>query len=368
MIKTTSDRAALLLYPKRFWLLTMTVLMLSAGFWSTSRYPHLLHLAETSAGFVATSLVAPQPLLAIVPDTSYLESVALNTVNWLYANRIGMGFGLVLGALLLTLLQTVGRPRSTNTYLNTAYGIALGAPLGVCVNCAAPIAAGMSRGGSALVTSLSTMFSAPTLNVIALVMTFSLFPVQLGLIKLVLSLVFLLATLPWLARRFSDVPRSSGQLDDASCALPTPVPRLNEPWQEALKCTGSALIANAWFLVRLTVPLMIAAGFLGAAVTSAIPVGGFVAIDVSIAGMLMVATVGLLLPMPIVFDVMLSQALYTAGLPLPYVGCLLFTLGIHSVFSFAVVARMHSLRLANAIFMVLIVLGLISGLLGVVVS
>ncbi len=167
MTETASAQAALLLYPKRFWLLAITVLMLSTAFWTSSRYPHLFHLAEATQGFEATSLVSPEPLLAIAPDAAYLEKVALNTVNWLYDNRIGMGFGLLLGTLLLTLLRTVGRPRSTNTYLNTAYGILLGAPLGVCVNCAAPIAAGMSRGGGALVTSLSTMFSAPTLNVIA---------------------------------------------------------------------------------------------------------------------------------------------------------------------------------------------------------
>lgn len=373
MTDTSSDRAALLLYPKRFWLLAMTVLMLSAAFWTASRYPHLLHLAETSHGFVPTSLVAPEPLLAIAPDAAYLEKVALNSVNWLYANRLGMGFGLLLGALLLTLLRTVGRPRSTSIYLNTAYGIVLGAPLGVCVNCAAPIAAGMSRGGSALATSMSTMFSAPTLNVIALAMTFSLFPVQLGLIKLGLSLAFLLITLPWLAHRFPDAPQPSrqglaGDMDDLSCVMPTPVPRTNESWREVFESTGSALFANAWYLVRLTVPLMIAAGFLGAAITSAIPVGDLPAVDVSIVGMLLFVTVGLLLPMPIVFDVMLSQALYAAGLPLPYVACLLFTLGVHSVFSFAVVAKMHSLHLASTVFLVLMVLGLMSGVLAVVVS
>ena len=373
MRKTATSRTALLLYPKRFWVLASGVLLLSAVFWTTSRYPHLIHMAEASGGFSPTSLVAVEPILSIAPEASYLNKVILNTGNWLYANRIGMSFGLLFGALALTLLRTLDRPRSTNTYLNTVYGVALGAPLGVCVNCAAPIAAGVLRGGSALSTSLSTMFSSPTLNVIALVMAFSILPVQIVLIKLGLSLFFLLIVLPWIASRFQDAPAPGAQTvasndNDAACAISALGQSTWEPWRVAMRGTGSALLANAWYLVRLTVPLMIAAGFLGAVITSAIPVSELSSFEVNAAGMLVVVFVGLLLPMPIAFDVMLSQALYAAGLPLPYVACLLFTLGIHSVFSFAVVSRMHSLRLASAIGSVLMIFGLASGGLAIVLA
>ena len=61
-------------------------------------------------------------------------------------------------------------------FVNTLIGVAVGAPLGVCVNCSAPVAKGMHDGGARLETTLATMFSSPTLNIIVLTMLFSIFP------------------------------------------------------------------------------------------------------------------------------------------------------------------------------------------------
>jgi len=205
MTKTALDRSAVLVHRRRFWFLLTLATAVSVVFWSGSRYPHLLYMAEVvSPGYTLPSLVSAEPVVAVTPNTAYYKRLLLNTVNWLYANRIGMGFGLLFGTIVLTLLKTIARPQSSNHFVNSMFGVVLGAPLGVCVNCAAPIAAGMLRGGSALATSLGTLFSAPTLNIIALVMAFSLLPIQIVLIKLGLSLLFLLFVIPWLSQYFAD--------------------------------------------------------------------------------------------------------------------------------------------------------------------
>ena len=365
MTQRVRTRIALMLYPKRFWLLVTFGAVLTATFWLGSRYPQLLHLAEASDTLATERFATIEPLLSLESGLSYFQKVVANVGNWLYANRLGMTFGILFGALLLTILRTLETYQPRSPFTSSIFGIAMGAPLGVCVNCAAPIAAGMSRGGGTLASSLSTMFSSPTLNVIVLVMTFSLFPLQLGVIKVGLGLAFLLFVLPMLVRYFADPARGSDQEQtDASiateCTLSDPTGRTSESWPVALSSVISGFIGNLWYLLKLTVPLMLFAGFLGAIIMSAIPLENLAAIEVTFAGVLIVVAVGLMLPMPIAFDVLLSQALFVAGLPLEYVSILLFTLGIHSVLSFGIVARMHSYKLATAIFAVLAGFGVVS--------
>jgi hypothetical protein len=76
----------------------------------------------------------------------------------------------------------------------------IGTPLGVCVNCAAPIAQGMLKGGSRVETALGTLFSSPTFNVIVLGIVFTLFPWYLAALKILAGLFTVLVVVPWLAR------------------------------------------------------------------------------------------------------------------------------------------------------------------------
>jgi len=90
--------------------------------------------------------------------------------------------------------------------------VAVGTPLGVCVNCAAPVAKGMHDGGARLETTLATMFSSPTLNIVVLTMLFSMFPLYLVVIKLTLTLTFILVVVPLLARWVFTDERAPRQL------------------------------------------------------------------------------------------------------------------------------------------------------------
>ena len=60
------------------------------------------------------------------------------TVNWLDSMKVGMSFGVLLGALLHTFLRYYPLRIGKNLYLNSLKGALVGVPMGVCANCAVP--------------------------------------------------------------------------------------------------------------------------------------------------------------------------------------------------------------------------------------
>jgi len=131
-----------------------------------------------------------------------------------------MTFGFLLGGAFLTLFGLFERRGTSNRFLNSLIGVGAGVPLGVCVNCAAPIARGLHSSGARIETTLSAMFSSPTLNIIVVTMMFSIFPIYLTAIKLGTTLFFLLIVIPLLSRTvFKN--ESADSYDDTSCPVPT---------------------------------------------------------------------------------------------------------------------------------------------------
>ncbi len=121
--------------------------------------------------------------------------------------------------------------------------------------------------------------------------------------------------------------------------------------------TASAnwLVSYARNLLRLTfltLPWMLLAAVLGAVTVEVFP-SYATAIPVSAWGIVVVAILGTLLPVPMAFDVALAWVLYRAGVPPAYVASLVCTLGVVSVYSlFAVgqqLGRGVPLRLATAV-------------------
>src|SRR5207302_1371534 len=91
-------------------------------------------------------------------------------------------------------------------------------------------------------------------------------------------------------------------------------------------------LRNLLRLTLLTLPWMLLAAVLGALAAETIPAYG-THLPVSLAGVVCVAILGTLLPVPMALDVALAYVLYHAGVPVPYVAVLLCTLGPVSVYS-----------------------------------
>jgi uncharacterized membrane protein YraQ (UPF0718 family) len=346
---------------KRILFVTAVIVVTAVSFWSGSRYPSLDQKAIMGGSAVLEDPLAFEASIQIQPSDGTFERVIYTTINWIETNLEGMAFGLVIGACLLTLIGMIRVRGHRNGFVNTLIGVMVGTPLGVCVNCSAPVAKGLHDGGARLETTLATMFSSPTLNIVVLTMLFSMFPLYLTAIKLILTLTFILVVVPVLSRWvFTD--ERAPTYDDAVCAVsPNPAPPADESVLSAMRMAMSALLRNLGYLVVRTVPLMILAGLLGAVVANVVPLSALVNYETGFLAVTFVALVGIFLPVPVAFDVVLVAVLISAGAPVVYSMTLLFTLGVFSIYPFFIVWRTISPRVATVITLVLVVMGIAGG-------
>lgn len=357
-----------LLRDRRLWLALLLTLVIATYFWTQSRYP-ALNTKAMMGGDAPIAGIAFDHVVEILPGDGLLWDIAGNSLNWAYTNWKGMTFGVLFGACLLTLLSLVQRLSFEKSFANSALGVAIGTPLGVCTNCAAPIAQALHSAGVRLETTLSALIASPTLNVIVVSMTFALLPVHMAAIKLVAMLGFALFAVPLMTRFvFRREAAESGRKDLAPVEerkrnwmvrlmermrpLPEPPP-LRNTWTEALGWLARNFIRNLAFVVAVTVPLMLVAGFLGAVAITLIPFDNITAAigltndrALVVGLMLLVALFALFLPVPITFDVILTVILINSGWPIAYAMPVLMLLGSFSVYSFMIIGRAISFRVA----------------------
>ena len=331
------------------------------GFWTQARYPQLDEKAEMGERTQLSEALSFDVLIPVAEHDPLPKRVVLTTVNWANTNKQGMTFGIVLAAALLTFLRLVQNRllMSGNRFINACIGTLIGAPLGVCVNCAAPIGKGMHAAGQRVATVLATMHSSPTFNIVVLTMLFSLFPLDFALIKIGVTALFILVIMPAALGALNIVePRTTASSTDFALRATGQ----NPSWGHAL---GSALFdlgRNLWFIIRTTVPLMLLAGLLGAAVIELFPLERLAQLEFGLWSLLLAGIVGTLLPVPIAFDVVVTFLLSNAGLPIGLCMTLFFTLGIYSPYPFFIIGRDISYRLASAVFFAVLFTGIGAGL------
>lgn len=364
---------------KRFVLVVVLIALLAAEFWAGSRYPALNEKMLMGANTPLAGL-AFDPLIVIHPDAPVVTRIAYTAVNWMYTNRQGMTFGILLGALLMTLLRLIDQRGVRGRFGNTVLGVLIGTPLGVCANCAAPIGRAIHAAGGRPETMLATMVSSPTLNVVVLTMLFAFFPIYVGMIKVGLTVGFILICIPLLTRLLR-TPNSAVVAAGPSPSVSTWNDRPMQPstfvpgdpaatWSKALRWVARSFVADLWFIIKTTLPLMLLAGLLGSVLIVLVPLESLIDLLPSegrtemFLAMVGVALFGVFLPVPMSFDVIVTAILWQAGLPIKYALVLLFTLGIFSVFPFFIIWRAIGLRIAASLFLGLAGLGVVAGILG----
>lgn len=97
-----------------------------ALFWFGSRYPSLFHKAETLGQHDVASFIRTEQLMALPANPTFLDRVVASIANWIWSMRIGMSFGLAIGALFHTLFEFYPPKLGGNLYLNTLKGIITG--------------------------------------------------------------------------------------------------------------------------------------------------------------------------------------------------------------------------------------------------
>ena len=246
---------------RRVWILIVTGLVILGVFLTFSRAPALDEKALMGARTDISGIAFDQ-LVVVSQTDGVIERVVRNSINWAYTNWKGMTFGLLFGATVLTLLRALPLwSFSANRFVATLQGLIGGAPLGVCVNCATPVAQGMNRAGARTETMLALMMSSPTLNFIVVTMMLSLFDPYFVLLKLCLTLVFVLVLVPVV------VLAAGGRGPEPVLPVTAaPAPDQPQSWGVTFQSVISDLLGNLWFLVRISVPLMLLAGVLGSVV------------------------------------------------------------------------------------------------------
>ncbi|MEE4217924.1 MAG: FG-GAP-like repeat-containing protein, partial [Xanthomonadales bacterium] len=348
-------------YKRRTFIVILLIAGLLAYFWLGSRYPAIDEKAVMAGSFMLEDVLSFEATFEVSTEYPAWKRIGLSTLNWIMTNRQGMTFGVLLAALVLTLLQAWPlRQKRGRTLTDILKGVLIGAPLGVCVNCAAPIAYGMQKEGVRSGTSMATLFASPTLNIVVLTMMFSLLPFYMATTRVVVTFLFLLLVLPLLLRltgRNADKPAAEPDSPAIDCA----VPASEEGWFAALAGTAKDFLRNLLFIVVRTVPLMLLAGFLGTAMATVLPLESVTGWQVSLAGMAAVALLGTFAPVPIAFDIVVVQALLVIGMAPEYAMVLLVTLGMFSIYPLLLVSKMTTWRFSLAVFAAVALLGLSAG-------
>jgi uncharacterized membrane protein YraQ (UPF0718 family) len=325
----------------------LLAIAMASYFWVDSRYPALLKKLHAGTSVKVTAPITFDALLPVKADMSLIMRVGRTAVNWMWANRIGMTFGICFGAAMLTLLPLLPKRRFQTTAGNTLFGAVLGMPLGVCANCVAPIGLGLVESGASTQTVLATMISSPLLNVVVLAMAFSLFPLPVALTRLAVPLV-LLALVPLIARR-----REVGL--DIHLAATCEAGAARE-----MGTTLRQFLKNLARIAVITIPLMVLAALLGAGMAEVLPASA-IPVTASLVGIVLTAAIGTFLPVPMAFDVAIAFVLMTRGVPLPYVVTLLCTLGAFSIYPYLIVGKRISWQTATAMFAAVMAIGVVAG-------
>ncbi|MGH1356949.1 MAG: FG-GAP-like repeat-containing protein [Thalassovita sp.] len=350
-------------YQKRFVFSLFIVGALAYLFWSGSRYPALNEKAMMSGAIQLEDVLSFEARFPITPEMGLLERIFWSTLNWINTNKKGMTFGVLFAAGFLTAVSYLRTKSFRGGIANSILGLAIGTPLGVCVNCAAPIARGMYSSGLRAETTLSAMIASPTLNVVVLTMLFSLMPIYMALIKVVLSLVIILLLVPVICRFLPQTQLPP----EHQISTPTPwnaselgvAP--SEGVLQALIGVAVTYAKNLWYIIVKTVPLMLLAGVLGTAVAVALPGEMIMDLPFSVLMLAILVMVGVFLPVPIGFDVVMAGVLLASGLAHGYVMALLFTLGSFSVYSYMIVVQSLGARAGWMLAAVVAICGAVAG-------
>ncbi len=345
-------------------ILAGAAVVLLGTFWFASRYPQLLHKAE-QVGKAVPSMAYGSEVMAVAADAPWWHRILAATVNWLDGMKIGMGFGVLLGALLHTILRYYPLKIGKNLYLNSLKGALVGVPGGVCANCAVPVACGVTRGNGRVEVALGFLFSSPNFNPVVVLMTFMALPLAMSLTKYAILLLVILFVVPslirWLERK-KPLPVFAAT-EATACPIQRPPTddcreRFTTVFGELARDYGK----HVWMLLKPTLTLMLLASVVAAVLLVLVPWNALLS-DVTPLKLAFVSTISVFMPVPIALDVMFAAQLHQQGVADGYVMMFAMTLGTYSIVPCIYLWREVSKPLAVSLFVFFLGVGWALGLL-----
>jgi len=344
-------------------ILIVAAASLLSVFWFTSRYPQLLGKAE-HLGQAVPSMAFSSELIHVEPTAPLIFRIGAAAINWLNSMRIGMTFGVLLGALLHTTLHYYPLRIGANLYLNSIKGALVGVPMGVCANCAVPAACGVTRGNGRIEVALGFLFSSPNFNPVVVAMTFSALPLAMSITKYAVLIFVIALVVPaairWLERGKPLNPKVT-DLPPAPVRPPLQSESCDEKFGAVFKELAAAFARNVWMLLKPTLTIMVVSSVLAATLLTIVPWQTFLD-EATPLKLLFVSMIAVIMPVPIALDVMFAAQLAKQGIASGYVMLFAMTLGTFSIVPAIYLWRDVSKRLSALLFSLFVLAGWATGL------
>jgi len=229
-------------------------------------------------------------------------------------------------------------------------GIALGIPNVLCTCCTAPLFAGLYKKGAPFSTALATFITAPSLNLIVLLLALVFLPLPLAVARIVLGLIAAI-TVPYFTAKLSGVP--------------PPMLNLTDPNSETIEWKTLAItwVRNIWEMARLAVPLLALGYLLVGTFQVVVPLKELTPVlDNGALPLVLTALIGTIIMVPTFSEIALVSTLMPLGMGVAPAVALLITAPVVSLPSLIVIGRATRSRKIPLIVGVLVfVLGVAGG-------
>ena len=267
------------------------------------------------------------------PNESFISGWWKFSLTYLELVAAGMIFAILAAGITEAFLF----PRSTTPgisrkgFRGALTGLAIGTPMTLCSACIVPISSAFRRKGAGIEASLGILQGSSTLNLPALIMTAIVFTPLLTGSRIVSGVAAGLLVGPLVAMAIGR--RAKARLErDARLEQAAPD---DSTWQQALReGLGDWAAISARYAIRLG-PLMVAAAFATGLVLQWVNPGIVPSmLGDNVQGVAVAATIGILINVPLMFEIPLVAALLLAGMGTGPAAALLFTAAAAGPFTF----------------------------------
>lgn len=269
-----------------------------------------------------------------IDSISYIENVFISSINWLYTNWKGMAFGLLFAAgFSVFARQFVTNSNFLNLKLSKTLTFLFVLPIGICANCIAPLSVSVfKRTGREDISSILALGS-HGINFFALILLFQILPVEFGLVKVLSLSLIILIIVSRTKRKPEEIQNMVFNINDDE------IYESSDSWRLAFKRIGILFSKELKHFIVKFVPLMVLSGFLGNLLYVTVPSNFYFNADVSFLKIILVSIFSIMLPVPMLFDIIFVSFLYKLGVPDHYLVVFLICLGPVSIYSLLLLFR-----------------------------
>lgn len=320
----------------------LLILILILGlFFSFNRFPKLDVVGEDLDAVTAPEVQCFQGFcIHREAESSFVDRWVSFAVTYLRLVTVGMTFAFLVAGLMEAFLFPSGAGRvfqSGGIFKRTLRGAAISPVMNLCSACIVPVSSALHR-RAGLEGAIAMVQGSATMNIPALAMVFFVFTPLLGVSRLLLAIVGALAIAPVVALTVKT--KSMPETDEAE-PIDTDLHEYDTDWETALSEAFRVWAKSSLgYLIRMS-PIMILAGFASGIIIqwlSPETIATYLGNDV--VGIMIAATFGILINVPLLFEIPLVALLLLMGMGTAPAATLLFTAAAGGPFTFWGLAKL----------------------------